>query len=100
MARRCTLTGKAVQSGNMVSHSKRKTRRRFLPNVQQVGLHSDILGCNINLRIAANTVRSIEINGGLDAFLLSTSNLKLTPEGVSLKRRLKKAIAKQEAAAA
>lgn len=96
MARRCTLTGKGVQSGNMVSHSKRKTRRRFLPNVQHIGLLSEILGCNVRLRIAANTLRSIEVNGGLDAYLLSTSNLKLTPEGVSLKRRLKKAIAAQE----
>jgi large subunit ribosomal protein L28 len=81
----------------MVSHSKRKTRRRFLPNVQHVGLLSQILGCNVRLRITASTLRSIEVNGGFDAYLLSTSNLKLTPEGVALKRRLKKAIAEQTA---
>ena len=43
MSRRCELTGKAVQSGNKVSHSNRKTRTRFLPNLVQVTLISDTL---------------------------------------------------------
>ncbi len=99
MARRCGLTGKGVQAGNMVSHSKRKTRRRFLPNIQNVSLISDILGKTIPLSVTASTLRSIEINGGLDAYMLSTANSKLTDEGVSLKKRLKKALtALQEAA--
>lgn len=93
MARRCGLTGKGVQTGNMVSHSKRKTRRRFLPNVQNVSLISDILGVKVPLFVTASTLRSIEINGGLDDYMLTTANSKLTVEGLSLKKRLKKALA-------
>lgn len=98
MARRCGLTGKGVQSGNQVSHSKRKTRRRFLPNIQNVSLISDILGVRIPLSVTASTLRSIEINGGLDAYILSTSNTKLTDEGLTLKKRLKKFLVLAEAA--
>lgn len=101
MARRCDLTGKGVQTGNKVSHSKRKTRRRFLPNVQNVSLISELLGVKVSLSVTVSTLRSIEINGGLDAYILSTANTKLTTEGTSLKRRLKRVLlASQEEAAA
>lgn len=96
MSRRCELTGKGVLTGNNVSHAHNKTRRRFLPNVQKMTLFSETLG-KIRLRLAAHTLRSIEHNGGLDAYLLGASNRKLTIEGRKLKRRIEKA--KEKAAA-
>ncbi len=92
MARRCDLTGRGVQSGNNVSHAHNKTRRRFLPNLQDVTVMSEILGAKMRMRLAARTLRSIEHKGGLDKFLLGTANGKLSDEGVSIKRRIKKAM--------
>ncbi len=97
MARRCELTGKDVQSGNNVSHSNRKTRRRFKPNMQDVTLRSDALGVGVSLRIPVSTIRTVEHNGGLDNYLLSTSSRKLTAEGIALKKQIKKAAAKKAA---
>lgn len=94
MARRCDVSGKGVQTGNNVSHAHNKTRRRYLPNVQKMTLFSDTLG-KVPLKIAADTLRSIERKGGLDAYLLGTSSLKLASEGLKLKNRLKKAQAKK-----
>jgi len=99
MARRCTLTGKGVQSGNNVSHSNRKTRRRFKPNVQNVTLRSDVLKSGITLKVTASTIRTVEHNGGLDNYLLTTSNLKLTEEARKLKRKIQKATDAQAKAA-
>lgn len=93
MARRCELMGTGVQSGNNVSHSKRKTRRRFLPNLQSVSMHSNALNANVGLRVTAATLRTVDHNGGLDAFLLSTASAKLTIEAQKLKRKIKKALA-------
>ncbi|MDH5750049.1 MAG: 50S ribosomal protein L28 [Rhodospirillales bacterium] len=92
MARRCALTGIGVQTGNNVSHAKNRTRRRFLPNLQEASLLSDALGKPIRLKVTAKALRTIEHKGGLDAFLLNTSNRKLPPEAVTLKRRVKKAL--------
>jgi len=92
MARRCDLTGRGVQSGNNVSHAHNKTRRRFLPNLQDVTVMSDILGTGLRMRVATRTLRSIEHKGGLDKFLLGTANGKLTDEAVSIKRKIKKVI--------
>ena len=97
MARRCDLTGRGVQSGNNVSHAHNKTRRRFLPNLQDVSISSDILGKKIRLRLAARTLRSIEHKGGLDKFLLGTANVQLTHEAVDIKKKIKKAINKSAA---
>jgi len=97
MARKCALTGRGVQSGNNVSHAHNKTRRRFLPNLQDVSLMSEALGHHVPLRVCARTIRSVEHNGGLDAYLLGTSNLKLTEEAKKLKRRMIRAIAKKAA---
>ena len=95
MARRCTITGKGVLAGNNVSHAHNKTRRRFLPNVQRTSLLSDILDQPIRLRLSTSALRTIEKNGGLDAYLLSTPNSKLPLEAQRLKRRIKKAAATQ-----
>jgi large subunit ribosomal protein L28 len=99
MARRCDLTGKTVLSGNNVSHANNKTRRRFLPNLQETSLLSDALG-TIRLRLSTRAIRTVEHNGGLDSFLLGQSDRKLTPEGLALKRRLERANAKKEAKSA
>ena len=97
MSRRCDITGKGVQTGNNVSHANNKTRRRFLPNVQKRMLFSDVLG-PVRFRCTPAAIRTVEHNGGLDAFLLSTADAKLPEEGLKLKRRLEKALAKRAAA--
>ena len=94
MARRCDITGKGVQAGNNVSHAHNKTRRRFLPNVQLTSLMSDTLGEMVRMRVSTSAIRTDEKNGGLDAFLLSTSTRKLTDEALRIKRRIVKAAAK------
>ena len=90
MARRCVLTGKEVQFGHNVSHSKRATNRRFEPNVQRVTLASETLGREIPLRIATRTLRTVQKKGGLDGFLLNTDDSKLMPEALRLKRQIRK----------
>jgi len=97
MARKCALTGRGVLTGNNVSHAHNKTRRRFLPNLQDISLMSDALGHHVSLRVCAATVRTVEHNGGLDAYLLGTSNRKLTSEAQKLKRRITRALAKKAA---
>ena len=97
MSRRCAATGRGVQSGNNVSHANNKTKRRFLPNLHQVTLISDALKVRVRLRLTSAGLRTVEKRGGIDAFLLSTPNAKLEPDALSLKRRVKKAQAKQAA---
>ena len=99
MSRRCQITGKGVLSGNNVSHANNKTRRRFLPNLQQASLTSDALGGQVHLRLTTNALRTIEHNGGLDAFLIDTPNRKLPEEAQALKRRIVRARDRREAAA-
>ena len=93
MARRCELTGKAVLTGNNVSHANNKTKRRFLPNLLAVTLLSDTLGQSVRLRISANALRSVEHRGGLDAFLLKAAAGDLSVGALSLKRDLEKKLA-------
>ena len=100
MSRRCELTGKAVQSGNKVSHSNRKTRTRFLPNLVRVTLISDALERAVRLRISAAALRSVEHRGGLDNFLLKARAEELSPNAASLKREIEKKRAEAEAKAA
>ncbi len=96
MAKRCELTDIGVQSGNNVSHSKRRTRRRFLPNLHNVTLRSNLLGTDLGLKITAATLRTVDHNGGLDSFLLTTSNRKLSDKAQKLKRKIKKILAKKD----
>jgi len=98
MARRCGITGKGVQSGNNVSHANNKTRRRFLPNLQETSFYSDVLATSIQLRLTTNGIRTIEHNGGIDAFLMTTKPRNLPPEALVLKRRILRAQAKKAAA--
>jgi len=90
------VTGKGVQVGHHVSHSNIKSKRRFLPNLQTLSLLSDALG-PVRLRISTNAIRTIEKNGGLDAFLKGMSDSKLSPEIRRLKRRVLAAAAAREA---
>jgi large subunit ribosomal protein L28 len=90
MSKRCDLTGTGVVYGNNVSHSNRKTRRRFAPNLRKISLISQALGRAISLRITAATLRSVDHNGGLDPFLLTASDAGLTEEAIKLKRKIKK----------
>lgn len=80
MSRRCMITGKGVQVGNNVSHAKNRTRRRFLPNVQETTIFSEVLGRNISLKATTNGLRTIEVNGGIDAWLMSIAPSKLDPK--------------------
>ncbi len=97
MSRRCELTGIAVQTGNKVSHSNRKTRTRFLPNLCKVTLISDALGRAVRLRIAAAALRSVEHRGGLDNFLVKAREAELSDGAVALKREILKKRAEAEA---
>jgi large subunit ribosomal protein L28 len=98
MARKCAISGKGVLTGNNVSHANNKTRRRFLPNLQTISLISDALGVSVRLRLSTHAIRSIEINGGLDAYLLSRANAKLPTEARRLKRRIERAKERKAAA--
>ena len=95
MSRRCELTGKAVLTGHLVSHSNRKTKRRFLPNLLNVTLMSDALGRSVRLRISANALKTVDHRGGLDAFLMKAKDSELSPKAMEIKR----AIVKKQAAA-
>jgi large subunit ribosomal protein L28 len=97
MSRRCELTGKAVQSGNLVSHSNHKTRTRFMPNLCNVTLISDTLQRSLRFRIAAAALRSVEHRGGLDAFLIKAHEDELSQGARLIKREIEK---KQAAAVA
>jgi len=90
MSRRCAISGKAVLYGNNVSHANNKSRRRFLPNLQETSFMSEALGRLVRLRLSTNAIRTVEFHGGLDAYLTSTSSLKLTPELVRLKKVIQK----------
>jgi large subunit ribosomal protein L28 len=95
MARRCELTGKGPMSGNNVSHAKNRTRRRFLPNLNDVSLMSEALGRTFKLKISAAALRSVDHRGGFDAFLAKAKDEELSVNAL----KIKKDIAKAQAAA-
>ena len=100
MSRVCELTGKAVMTGNTVSHANNKSRRRYLPNLVNVTLISDALGQSFKLRVSAYGLRSVEHRGGLDAFLVKASASELSDRALVLKRKIAKKHAAAEVAAA
>lgn len=97
MSRRCFISGKGVLVGNNVSHANNKTKRRFLPNLQTTSVLSDALG-TIRARLSAHAIRTIEHNGGIDAYLRTVPAAQLTPEARRLKRRIARAAARKDAA--
>ena len=88
MTKQCPISGKKVLAGNTVSHAHNKNRCRFLPNLQKVSLLSEKLGSILHLRVSTKGLRTIEHNGGLDAYLLNTPNSKLSDEAKAMKKRL------------
>ncbi len=90
MSRICELTGKGRQVGNNVSHANNKTKRTFLPNLQNVTLISEKLEKSVRLRVSTNGLRSVEHVGGLDNWLLKTSDEKLSLKAQRLKREIAK----------
>ncbi|MDA9565016.1 50S ribosomal protein L28 [Alphaproteobacteria bacterium] len=85
MSRVCEISGKNVMSGNNVSHAKNRTRRKFLPNLQNVKLFSKSLDKFINMKICVRSLKTVEKNGGLDDYLKKTSNRVLAPEAIAIK---------------
>jgi len=92
MARRCELTGTGPHAGHNVSHSNRRTKRVFAPNLQKTSLFSNTLHQSVGMRITTRALRTVQRHGGIDAYLLSTRDARLAPEGLRLKRRIQKAL--------
>ncbi len=86
MSRRCELTGKGVLTGNNVSHSQVKTRRRFLPNLHVASLHSEALGRAVRLRVSSRALRTVDHRGGFDNFLLKARDDELSGRALKLKK--------------
>jgi len=96
MAKRCDLTGTGVMVGNNVSHSHRKTRRRFLPNLHKVTFKSEALGENVSLKIASSTLRTVTKYGNIDSFLINFGFAKLSDEAKELRKKVKNALVKKD----
>jgi large subunit ribosomal protein L28 len=90
MSRICELTGKGRQVGHNVSHANNKTKRVFLPNLQNVSLISESLETSVKLRVSTHGLRSVEHNGGLDNWLVKTTDDKLSLRARRLKRDVRK----------
>ncbi|MBM9594347.1 50S ribosomal protein L28 [Roseitranquillus sediminis] len=93
MSRRCELTGKGPMVGNNVSHANNKTKRRFLPNLNDVSLMSEALGRTFSLKVSASALRTVDHRGGLDSYLLSTRDGELSDTALKIKRDVQKAVA-------
>jgi large subunit ribosomal protein L28 len=100
VSRVCSLSGKGVLYGNHVSHANNKTRRRFVPNLQNVSFLSDALGIRVKARLSTNAVRSIEKNGGLDAYLLKSSEKILSGRFRKMKRTIEKKVGEKNSSTA
>lgn len=98
MARVCSVTGKKPHFGNNVSHANNKTRRRWQPNLQVCSFPSEVLGKAVKLRLTANGIRTVEHNGGIDAYILKTPPSRLTEDSRKLRKTMEKAQAKKTAA--
>ena len=97
MTRKCDLTGKLVTTGNNVSHANNKTKRRFIPNLQNVSLYSDKLGKKLKFRIATSTLRTVEKIGGIDIYLLNTINENLSSNAKKYKKSISKVTLEEKA---
>ncbi len=94
MSRRCELLGTGVMSGNQISHSNRKTRRRFLPNLRTVSFKSEVLGADVTLKVTAASIRTVNKYGNIDNFLVNCRNSKLTESAQKLRLKIKKKLIK------
>ena len=93
MSRRCELTGKGPMVGNNSSHANNKTKRRYLPNLNDVTLQSEALNRGIKMRISAHALRSVDHRGGLDAYLTKAKDVELSPAVLKVKKEIAKALA-------
>ena len=91
MSRRCELTGKGVMVGNNVSHANNKTKRRFLPNLNDVTLASESLGRAFKFRVSAAALRTVDHRGGLDAFMAKADESELSAKALKVKKEIEKA---------
>jgi large subunit ribosomal protein L28 len=96
MSKKCELLGVGIMSGNSVSHSNRKTKRRFLPNLKNIAFKSNVLGVNLKLKIATSTLRTVNKYGNIDAFLINYRFNKLTVKAQNLRVQIKKKLIKAE----
>ncbi len=85
MSKRCELTGISPLKGHNVSHAKNKTKRRFLPNLKKITFRSDILKKDIKLNVTNSALRTVDFKGGLDRFLLTVKNKKLSKKVKKIK---------------
>ena len=90
MSRVCELSGKGPMSGHKVSHANNKTKRKFLPNLNDVTMISDILGQSFKLRVSAHALRTVDHRGGLDAFLAKSKDVELSDRVLKIKREVEK----------
>ncbi len=90
MSRTCQITGKRAMTGNNVSHANNRTKRKFFPNLQNVKLYSQLLEKYLSLKITVRTMRSIEKNGGIDAYLMKSRNRNLAPHAIKIKKSILK----------
>lgn len=97
MSRQCMITGKKQMVGNNVSHAKNRTKRVFLPNLQDTSIFSEILGRKIKMRVSANGLRTVDHKGGLDAYLINTAPTKLDPALRPVKKEIEKVQARSTA---
>ena len=90
MSRKCELTGKKAMSGNNVSHAKNRTKRKFLPNLNNVTLTSEVLGRDFQLKVSASVLRTIDKVGGLDPFLRKSAIENLSSNATKIKKDIEK----------
>ena len=90
MSKVCEISGKKPMTGNNVSHANNRTKRRFIPNLQNVKFYSGTLRKYINLNITIRTMKTVEKNGGLDSYLIKTSNKNLADTAIKIKKQILK----------
>ena len=86
MVKKCSITNKKPMSGNNVSHAVNKTKRRFLPNLQNVSFFSEILNKKVRLKVSSKGIKTVEKKGGIDNYVITSKNSTLAPEVVKLKK--------------
>jgi large subunit ribosomal protein L28 len=91
MSRRCELTGKGVMVGNNVSHANNRTKRRFLPNLNNVTILSEVLDRSFKFRVSAAALRTVDHRGGLDGFMAKAKDAELSEKALKVKREIEKA---------
>ena len=88
MSKRCNITDVKPMVGNNVSHAVNKTKRKFLPNLQNASFYSEILGKKIKLRVTSKGIKTVEKNGGIDNYIFGLKNSKLNNETKKLKKAI------------